>query len=608
MANEEERELESIIRETEAPSRINGKEKLKTKIAKLTGRTIFSLRTKIKDRRLSKAYEKYNKKYAEMRRALVDANKVRAAQQDDPTITSSQVVEEYDVVASYSKKLSKLAVKLLEEDIERIVADKKAKPIRVPRILIGKMRTLVRAIGKKHDKIKSKKLQKGEAKDIKKTTKDYIQSSLQDALFKDIGSGELRSQVDTETIKNLKLDNSAENFEDKIANLKKFISKDGKNPVFSDDEISKENKPNTDIPPVEPTASVPKEEVKLSAEDLLGNLGTKKENEENTIGAQKPNDEPQVQSRITLDDLMKNLNSSKGQDTSSKQEENIDNKGQNEEKTEQAPVKVELKLDEEDKHAVSKRKREVSTILSIGRDIEILEKQASRVNDPETKEMIQGYIEGLKNELDQIIARSTLVDNKKEETHSITLTADDIEKKDEVLSNSGEQVTPLSNDDNESSLEAITIQPKEEEKIETDSKTDKTVSDGSRIVQWADGNITTEPAKKNSMENVEVKESESMRATQVAAPSAVRVTPQDIKNMEDRNKEAQLQIANLRRQREDLENQRKMLQEYIEVAKTTREAELQAQEMARSNATLAGEVAELSSQAAAINSDLGRSK
>ena len=35
MANEEERELESIIRETEAPSRINGKEKLKTKIAKL---------------------------------------------------------------------------------------------------------------------------------------------------------------------------------------------------------------------------------------------------------------------------------------------------------------------------------------------------------------------------------------------------------------------------------------------------------------------------------------------------------------------------------------------------------------------------------------------
>ena len=51
-----------------------------------------------------------------------------------------------------------------------------------------------------------------------------------------------------------------------------------------------------------------------------------------------------------------------------------------------------------------------------------------------------------------------------------------------------------------------------------------------------------------------------------------------------------------------------MLKEYIVQASMARDAELQAKNMAESNAVLKGEVAELNSQAAEIQMDLGRSK
>ena len=56
MANIEDRDLENILVETETPKRVEAKENTKKRVAKLTGRTISSLRTKIKEtfRALSK--------------------------------------------------------------------------------------------------------------------------------------------------------------------------------------------------------------------------------------------------------------------------------------------------------------------------------------------------------------------------------------------------------------------------------------------------------------------------------------------------------------------------------------------------------------------------
>ena len=99
-----------------------------------------------------------------------------------------------------------------------------------------------------------------------------------------------------------------------------------------------------------------------------------------------------------------------------------------------------------------------------------------------------------------------------------------------------------------------------------------------------------------------------MRAEQVSRPSALRVTPQDIKNMEERNKSAEARLTDLAQEKKELEEQKKMLQDYISVAKVTRDNEMRAQEMARSNAALASEVAELNSQRAAIDADLGRTR
>lgn len=617
MANEEEKELESIIRETDTPSRTDDKDKKKKRVAKLTGRTYASLKNKIKEKKLNKAVEKYNKKYADMRRALKEANSMKTAQASGEDISDSEIVAAYDVVNSYSKKLAKLGAKLLEDDIKRLVADKKPKPIRAPRFLVGKMRKLVKAVGKVRDSKKGKKLQKELAKDIKKTTQEYIQGSLESAVFKDATTGELNEQIDKNVIKNLKLDNSAESFEDKIANLRKFISTDGNTPALSDEEIKKEENNAPNVPPLAPTSDVKKEDTNVSEAELLSGINNKSNSGEEEIGKGKDDTSSSHQRRVTIDDLTKSLNKGPSTVTPAKTQDKEDNpktvetqaveQKKDDSRVESKPVE----LSSEDKHLVNKRKREVAQILSLGKDIETLQKQASKTSDPETKELIAGYIEGLKNELENIVANGPVKDRvveNSENEKSKDITSDNAEGKlTQIFSNAVDKASEQDTGAvSAGSLDPITVEAKESKTGE--SGQDLTSQEGDRIVQWADGSITHEKDEPDSMKNVEVTDTGLMRATQVAAPSAVRVTPQDIKNMEERNKNAQLRIESLRQQRVDLENQRKMLQEYIDVAKNTRDAELQAQEMAQSNATLAGEVAELSSQAAAINSSLGRSK
>lgn len=572
MANEDEKELESILKETEAPSRANGKDKPKTRIAKLTGRTYSSLKAKIKEKRLTRAFDKYNEAYKNMRKALVEANKTRAAQAKDDSITNSEVAADYEIVASYSKKLAKHGAKLLEDDIARLVADKKAKPIRAPRFLVGKMRTLVKAIAKKRDNSKTKKLQKGLADDITKTTQEYIQSSLEGAIFKNSQTGELKKEIDKKVIKDLKLDNSAETFEDKIANLRKFISKDGQTPMFGEEELAKPEKASTDVPPVEPTPTVEKEEVELSEEQLLGNLGSKKTPvaDEEDLGKKTEPEAPQVQSRVTMDDLMKGLGVAKTpvmpiSEPVKKAEEEPKEKPADKADEKNPKDETPVKLSSDDKNTVSARKREVSAIVSLGKNIESLEKQYAKVNDPETKSMIEGYIEGLKAELENIVERSTIKKVDKERIEEPV--------KEETV-HTHEEVT---------SMEPIVVQPKEETMVEShkDEKTTSfTLRDGRNV-------------------NVRVKESESMRAEQISTPAALRVTSSDVDKFVSRFEAATSRSKALEQEKEELVRQKEMLLRDIE--QKTLAAERKADNMARENEELRGEVANLSQ----IGSSLG---
>ena len=154
---------------------------------------------------------------------------------------------------------------------------------------------------------------------------------------------------------------------------------------------------------------------------------------------------------------------------------------------------------------------------------------------------------------------------------------------------------------------------KEESKVETaildDKNTDIKSIDPIVITEKKDEKTIVETQKSNDvMTNVEVKNPEQIRVSQVSKPSALRVTLQDIKKLEERNRYAQVQIAQLRHEKEELEKEKAMLKEYIVQASMARDAELQAKTMAESNAVLKGVVAELNSQAAEIQMDLGRSK
>lgn len=626
MANAEEKELESIIKETEAPKRAAKKDNVVVKVAKLTGRTISSLKTKIKEKRLSKAIDKFNENRVKMVKNLKKAISLDEKKAKGEEIKDSQIVAAYEAAAYYNKKMAKYSVKLLKNDIKKIAQVSKPKPLRLPRVIRAKVGWVADRLDSFHEWNKTRINKKQAVKDIEAGTKDYITNSLEGAVFKDRDNAVLREKIDTGVIKNLKVDKKADNFDDKIANLRKFISEDGKKPLFPEEELVTKERTNTDVPPIEPVPSVKKEQTKVTTEDLLGNLGKKAAQvekkddvKETPVTQESTKDDTKPQRRVTVDDLLNNLNkkessaaknndsnaqtkvtaedlktnlgstSKVGENTSGVKNDTsnaVDN-SKSQEPTREEPVAV---LSEEDKKNINNRKKEVATITELGKRIENLEKQVKHINDPETNALIHGYIEGLKTELDAVIEKSTVKKENVEVKNSEPASVSNSE-------NNKEETETVKNNENEvSSLEPIPVEGR---------VVDEDVQYQPIQPTSTDNNLDK---SNNNMKNVEVKPSESRRAEQIATPVALRLTPQDIKNMEERNKKAQEQIVNLRQQRQDLEAQRDMLKQYIEVAENTRVAELQAQEMAKSNATLAGEVAELSNQAAAFDSNLGRTK
>lgn len=586
MTNEEEMELEPVIRRTETPARVDGKEN-KPKRAKLTARTISSLVSKIKEKRLDRAYAKYNKAYGKMRKSLIEANTLRNEYNksgEERTVTSAEVMAAYSKVDSYGKRLAKWGVKLLDADIKRIAKAEKAKPIRVPRILVGRMRKITHAIVKPIEAHRDKKLQKAIAGDMRDATKDMIRDSLTNAMFKDVQSAALKSTIDKETIKDLGLKKESET-EDRLASLRKFISIDGRTSALSDEELTRAEKPIADVPPVEPTPTVEKEKTTLTEQDILGGLGVKPKAAESTAELHS-----NAQKRVTLEDLTKGLRVDpvtveptnvevEKEETPKAQETVAENKTVQAVQEEPKAVATEVVKDEavtkekEIPTAEVRRKREVASINSIMRSISSLENQMAKVKDSDTIEMVRGYIEGLREELDAIT--HTGISKKEKEQEAVV--EDKVEQQE--------------------SMDPITVEPPVEEVEKTHDE----------VVEVEQPTPVIE--KHDNLDNVVLKDNESIRVTQTAAPRAVRVESnfQDIlaRNINARHAEQSSmdRLAELRKERD-------LLLQKIEADSIERER--RAQETKAQEAEMASQISELRTFAEENGVDLsqgqGRSK
>jgi len=375
MTNEEEKKVQSAIdmlegvlknKDDSTPERVNDQENKPKRVAKLTPRTIESLRTKRKEKRLNKAYAKYNKKYQKMKEAAIEADAMRVAREEGQAVTNSELAVEYSIVASYDKKLAKMGAKLLKEEIKSVVASMdvsgkvvQAKRIKVPRFLLEKMGRLARAI----EKSKVKKQEKKLVKEMTKNTKEYIKNSLDSALFKEDGT--IREKIDADTIRNLGLKGGVSDTERRLDSLKGFISLDGKNSIFDkkdEEELEKDNKTNTDLPPAEPTPTTEKEEPKVNVDDLLKGLEPKKENSE--LGEKKVvEDKPKEEKVAPEVETPKPVN------------------------TDDVPTR---------------RPVEVSEIITRNNEIRDLEAALKQIKDPEMKAALKEMIKTKKQEFDKL--------------------------------------------------------------------------------------------------------------------------------------------------------------------------------------------------------------
>lgn len=589
MQNEEDMGLETIIKRNSDPSRSSKKGNIIVKAAKFTGRTFSSLNRKRKEHSLDRAFEKYNKKYAKMRIALKEANELKQEKQEGANISNQEVVDAYDKVVSYNKKIARYAVKLLALDIEELGrgnAIAQAKRIRVPRILIGRIRKVRRLCEKKA----LKKAARKETRKIKGTTKDYISTSIPKAIFEDAASGKLKDSIDKEKIQSMKMDDSRVSVEDRMANLKSFISVDGKTSLYPKTESV-----STDVPPTEPESTVKKEDTKVTTEDILAGLNNGKKIEDET----KKEPASQGQPRVTLDELMGAL-SSKPKKAEVTEDQPIDKTS--EPLPTQPPVEteptVEIDFTPEKEDSTSRIREDAHRINVMGAVMSSLESQiASAVDNPETMEIIRGYIDITKGEFEKIIdedskTRMTEENNvisKEPEVKEETVIAEEYKEEKPVFDSNPVEFTVDQTNETSDLKESLPLDP--------------------IIVEAPETVVTTvESEPTNDMNNVVVKDSEYMRVAQNSKPSGVRVTPEDILRITSETEKAQAQAKELDEVNKDLAEQKQLWQEYKAAVEASKATEQMLQEKMAMNAALTGEVDQLASQVPAPESGLGRAK
>lgn len=605
MRNEEDMGLEAIIRRTSEPTRCTKKANLFVRMAKFTGRTFSSFNRKRKENKLDKAFEKYNKKYAKMRMSLKEANELRQEKQEGAKVSNQEVIDAYDKVVFYNKKIAKYAVKLLAVDIKELGRAKaigEAKRIRVPRILIGRVRWFRRLCEKASLWNATRKA----TKEIKETTKDYISTSIPKAIFENVVTGELKDTIDAEKIQSLRMDDKRISPKDRMANLKSFISMDGKTSLFPKTEPI-----STDVPPTDPEPTVAKDETTVTTEDILASLNNGKNKGEPSEDVSKgEDDKPKTQPRVTLDDLMNTLGkapskngvsqptdgqlgqngtpakSGESSQTGSKPNQNVTptpvstpaetTPASNSGITGGANGNESSEITSEEERLIAKRNREVHVINQLSLGIVSLERQRDAVNDPAVRELIAGYIEGLKGELETIIAKGPKAETLTENNTVV-----------EETKQEGKDDTPIVE---------VTSTPEEIPAVVEEAKPEVVVE----VVPFA-----------NDMDNVEVKESEDyMRAGTTAdlMPSGLRVTSDDISKMKSETARVQTEIQKLEETNKDLTEQKQLWQEMRDAVSARQEVERIVREKMQVNQALAGEVEQLASQVSATEPGIGRAK
>lgn len=271
--NNSEEEFETIIRNTEEPKKVreDRNEHIKTKEAKLTGRTKDSLKKKIKDRTLLKlAFAKYNKYYSKMHDSASRVVRLQRAQENGKDISDKRIEKRAAEVSAYSKKLAKWAVRVLDDDIKEIAMSKKAKVrrVRTPMKLVEKLRRfswtrILRA--------------RDEAK-IKRDTKEFIKQSVNDAFYKDEYSDDVKR--DEKAQGQLMRDLSLSEKGDKLSTLRGFIVKNDKegDPWHLTEPVHRPGSSNTSrtVDEEEKSKTQNQENAKKDSEDVLAALARKK--------------------------------------------------------------------------------------------------------------------------------------------------------------------------------------------------------------------------------------------------------------------------------------------------------------------------------------------
>ena len=509
MAKEEREELEEILRHTEAPSRVSKKDNIAVKVAKLTGRTISSLKAKIKAGRLDRAVERYNKNYTKMRKAMVEAKQLRIQQDNGEEVRDSKIIAKTEIALSYEKKLARLAVRVLNEDIKNARQVAKPKALRIPRVLRRVFPRITTKLDEIHEDIATKIALAKDKKQIKAGTKEFIASSLENAVYENSSEKILRDVPDAKVIDGLSLNKADQSFEERMASLRKFISRDGKKSL-SEEEIGPIEKPTTNVPPITPSASVKKEEPKVSTDDLLGGLGepVEKQTEEPKVdetdllgGIDKKtvSEEPKVKPSDVFAGLDEEIEKAKKENPTQEVSE-----GSKEfvEDVKQPEIEDKVVQPTEESKARSDREKEKSDIISLGKAEEVLLRQLEKEVSPETREMIESYIERIREDILNIVKNSS--------------------------TSKQEKITPseVKEEKNISEIE----QPKIDEEIASTIVEDEKKAEEPKEFKYFGPNFyeKTEESEKEEIIPIEIKEVPLDRATVVGSPSPETITLKDL--------------------------------------------------------------------------------
>lgn len=650
-------DLEDILVNKEQPSRTDDRESKPKKIAKLTKRTISSLKSKIKEKKMDLAYQKYNKKYQKMKKALINAEEVKKEKKDGADISETELNMAYSVVTSYGKKLGKLGAKLLEDDITKVVSSQTVKPIRVPRILYKRMRKLVLAVAKIREKQKTKKLHKEMSKEIKEKTAEYIDSSLEKAVFSNPSSATLREPVDKEIIKKLGLKGGKDDTERRLETLRGFISKNGEEPMFKktiNDEESltkKTSSINTDIPPVTPQETVKKGAPIINVDELIKRINTsneKKINEDSKstqldneildkMERLKENDEDKKRNKqiLAYKKEKERLESGLGKNgpfadmvdktnialLERKIEELSSPKHKIEEQENSKKITPFIEMEDknampnfnlkkEDEHnldspvATRKDKKEelIKTIHELGGRVPKSKYKNAGVPEKTFDDGIdQGaYYDALQTGYKLIEGKDKLTDKEQQ-------TKEEYEEIQNVLASyqvaSQEKKEKQEND----KPYMIPIEIEEEQKQIVPIEIEEEQKEQKQIVP-----IKIEEEQKDKLKdgisNLVKVNPNAERATQISTPGILRVTLEDIKNLSNRCDAAKKRIEELKKEREELLSQKELLTLYIKKAKDTLENVNLQESMTAENQALKDEVRNLNSEAFSIAEGLKRSK